>query len=196
MSRCDFYFFLTFWIGRDCRIITTIFLYFVVRLPKDGNNAITSAYTLNSNYPPESAVDGVYLTASLGDNKLCFETRTPNKAPWFQIEYHQTVLVHSIELYNRDDCCGERINNASVFIVKDGVRQYCGRTDADMSSRRYIKIICPQSLEGNIIRVERPPQNSVAICEIDINGAFILVRFVKHIYLSRRKFYEANYGAI
>ena len=103
------------------------------------------------------------------------------ESAWWQIEYDHPVLVHSVDLYNRvEDCCGERLSNVNIYVFKDGVdgtRQYCGTTDANMKSKRYIKITCPQALEGNIIRVVSPPGGLITLCEVDINGAYIQVRY-------------------
>jgi len=44
-----------------------------------------------------------------------------------------------------------------------------------MSTKRYIKIICPEPLEGDIIRVETPLGGMLTLCEVDIIGAFIQV---------------------
>ena len=140
-------------------------------------------------YPPEKAVDGVYLS-SLSIRK-CQHTDVPatNESAWWQIEYDHPVLVHSIDLYNRvDDCCGERLNNANIYVFEDGVegtRQYCGTTDEDMSNKRYIKIICPEALVGNVVRVESPPGTVVTLCEVDIYGALFIQVSVRLYSLSR-----------
>jgi len=149
-----------------------------VRLPKDANSAITSHYPPRA-YSPEKAVDGLYITSLHVRKCQHTDQALPNERAWWHIEYKHSVLVHSIEIYNRvDDCCGERLNNANIYVFKNGinsVRQYCGKTDADMSTKRYIKIICPEPLEGDIIRVETPLGGMLTLCEVDIIGAFIQV---------------------
>lgn len=150
-----------------------------MRLPKDSSNAKTSHHPTFGEgdiYPSKSAIDGVYISSlSL---KICQSTNwaASNETAWWQIEYKNTVLVHSVELYNRvDDCCGERLSNTTVFVFKngvDGTRQYCGKTDGNTATKRYIKIICPEPLEGNLIRVESPLGKMITLCEVDIYGAF------------------------
>ena len=36
--------------------------------------------------------------------------------PWLAIDYGTSVTVHRVEIFNRQDCCGERTRNVDVRI--------------------------------------------------------------------------------
>ena len=38
------------------------------------------------------------------------------RSPWLAIDYGTPVIVHRVEIFNRDDCCGGRTKNVEVWI--------------------------------------------------------------------------------
>ena len=41
------------------------------------------------------------------------------RSPWLAIDYGTTVLVKRVEIFNREDCCGERTKNVDVRISNE-----------------------------------------------------------------------------
>ena len=40
-------------------------------------------------------------------------------SPWLAIDYGTTVLVKRVEIFNRDDCCGDRTKNVDVRVADE-----------------------------------------------------------------------------
>ena len=43
----------------------------------------------------------------------------PEPSPWLAIDYGTTVLVKRVEIFNRDDCCGDRTKNVDVRVADE-----------------------------------------------------------------------------
>ena len=41
------------------------------------------------------------------------------QSPWLAIDYGTTVLVKRVEIFNREDCCGDRTKNVDVRISNE-----------------------------------------------------------------------------
>ena len=39
------------------------------------------------------------------------------RSPWLAIDYGTPVIVHRVEIFNRDDCCGDRTKNVDVRVA-------------------------------------------------------------------------------
>ena len=69
------------------------------------------------------------------------------------------------------DCCSERLNNADVFIYDGESKKLCGNTEV-MYKKAYKKIICPEILSGNSLKIE--VNDALSLCEVDVFGGFSL----------------------
>lgn len=70
-------------------------------------------------------------------------------SPWWQVDLGSSQYVGAVELYNRTDCCSERLNNFSLLVSDDGSNWqswgYPGKVGARVSfgvnrSARYVKV--------------------------------------------------------
>ena len=50
---------------------------------------------------------------------MCHDDDPYERAPWLAIDYGTSVLVKRVEIYNREDCCGERTKNVEVRISNE-----------------------------------------------------------------------------
>lgn len=62
---------------------------------------------------------------------------------WWQFTFEREVLIEKVEIYNRIDCCGFRINNALVELYGEYesssiVSQICGRVDSNTEAIRMV----------------------------------------------------------
>ena len=77
-----------------------------------------------------------------------------------------------VTLFNRMDCCSERLNNAEVYVMDSPTgmnKQKCGKVDS-ARGRAKIDIPCiPGVLYGRYVRVEIP-SGILTLCEVQVWG--------------------------
>jgi len=77
------------------------------------------AASLSSNYSTwqyqaDKCIDGnIDGVSGIGGN-MCQSKE--ERSPWLAIDYGTPVIVHRVEIFNRDDCCGGRTKNVEVWI--------------------------------------------------------------------------------
>ena len=75
---------------------------------------------MSSTHSPRTAdrcIDGDTETDAYHGGNMCHTQDEP--FPWLAIDYGTTVTVKRVEIYNRDDCCGDRTKNVDVRISND-----------------------------------------------------------------------------
>jgi hypothetical protein len=72
--------------------------------------ATSQSSTLNSNYPSSNAVDG---------NFQSFTHTGPQQGAgqWWQVDLGNNYEINQIQIYNRRDCCPERLNSSKVELL-------------------------------------------------------------------------------
>ena len=76
-----------------------------------------------------------------------------------------------VVLYNRGDCCSERLSNAQVTIgnTPNGKgNAVCGNAGVSTGKER-IEVICAKKLEGRYVTVT-VPNNILTLCEVEVMG--------------------------
>ena len=75
-------------------------------------------------------------------------------------------------LFNRRDCCGERLNNFMITVGSNssGVNNtVCVADGGDVSNRKEIVSNCLPRLEGQYVHVKLKGQNrTLTLCEIEV----------------------------
>ncbi|MGB1127429.1 MAG: discoidin domain-containing protein [Opitutales bacterium] len=69
---------------------------------------------------PERAVDGNTDGNFANGSVTC--TQEPSANPWWEVDLGRTVDVETIQVFNRSDCCGDRLNGFTLKIL-NGKRQ-------------------------------------------------------------------------
>lgn len=106
------------------------------------------------------AVDGVTST-TYGDGS-CTHT-TEEVSPWWRVDLWDTTPVETVTIYNRGDCCGDRLN---AFVVKVGIiddvdrNSQCGSTQS-VGSGSSIQVNCG-GIWGQYVFVTIPTTVSLA----------------------------------
>lgn len=84
------------------------------------------------------AVDGT--TNSDWSAASCTHTQTES-SPWWRVDLEQTIAVGEVTVYNRGDCCGDRL---SEFEVRVGASDsFASGTSCGTASRSiHLAIVC------------------------------------------------------
>ncbi|MBN1852799.1 MAG: discoidin domain-containing protein [Pirellulales bacterium] len=92
--------------------------YFPGVLVRDNNLALGQPVTQSTTAyggVPERAVDG--NTDGIWGNNSVTHTAGTEENPWWQVDLGGMSLIDGISIYNRDDCCGDRLSDIVVDIL-------------------------------------------------------------------------------
>jgi len=100
--------------------------------------------------------DGTYAAGS------CTHTENQVNA-WWTVDLQATYTVDKVVVYNRVDCCSDRLRNTDVSI--DG--QLCGTISQEATVNT---IDCGNKL-GRIVKVALKGSNFLTLCEVEVWGS-------------------------
>ncbi|XP_057307272.1 uncharacterized protein LOC130645326 isoform X2 [Hydractinia symbiolongicarpus] len=133
------------------------------------NATATASSQLLKVYPAGRAIDGITTNNLL--EKSCMHT-AKDKKPWLRIDLGTLRLVEKVVIYNRADCCSERLNNMLIIVGNnaDGTGNHiCGGRDS-MEDVKKTTISCCQTLIGRYVHVTIPGPQFLHVCEVEVLG--------------------------
>ena len=71
----------------------------------------------DSSRTADRCIDGDTETDAYHGGNMCHTQDEP--FPWLAIDYGTSVAVKRVEIFNRDDCCGDRTKNVDVRISNE-----------------------------------------------------------------------------
>jgi len=90
---------------------------------------------------------------------------------WWKVYLLVNAKIDTIKIYNRMDCCQERINGAQVFVGDGRQHTLCG-TVAYVSGQSVYEFSC-YGMEGDSVKVEQN-NNYLTLCEVQVYGTSTL----------------------
>ncbi|XP_072032978.1 uncharacterized protein [Amphiura filiformis] len=115
--------------------------------------------------PSSNAVDG--RTKGNYGAKSCSHTKNDKKA-WWKVDMGGNKCVGKVDIFNRVDCCKERLRGAVVRVGNNkdhNKNAKCGIvTDAMIKAKQKISINC--DLRGKYISIALERQDYLQICEV------------------------------
>merc|ERR1712142_231481 len=149
----------------------------VVDLAKSAQISTSSTYSIGNKYSLKTLVDGCIGTklTSKNVNTCCFHTKK-SASEWVDFRFAKPKFVRGVVIYNRVDCCKERLFPLEVLVrdEKNKLRKCQGKSfkvgDPEIPSvnTNPIRIDCGAMLGTSVaIRVKNQMLN---ICEVKIFG--------------------------
>ena len=141
-----------------------------------GNDGLQPCPTTQiSNYDaprvPSKAVDGNTNTEWLAES--CAATGSANN-PWWSVDMERTRSVGSVKIWNRGDCCSDRLQGFEVWIGDDAssysanLRCSTGGT-APLTSPYEVRVDCIGT--GRYLFVALPGNDKMlTLCEVEVYG--------------------------
>ena len=132
--------------------------------------------TFTADYPASRAVDGNtdgnYLSKSI--NHTNSEVN-----PWWQVDLGSATTINSITLWNRTDCCSNRLTNFFVFVANyDMTGKGFGDLVVDNTVWRYslgttapTTLNIPVNTTGRYVRVQLAGTNNLHLAEVQVFGS-------------------------
>ncbi|XP_033101528.1 pentraxin fusion protein-like, partial [Anneissia japonica] len=94
---------------------------------------------------------------------------------WWMVDLGNTYSIQYVRIYNRADCCRERLNGATIRVGDDAAgmltNTQCGEAIADAETRAgsVIDRQCDPALDGRYVSVSLP-NNYLTLCEVEVWG--------------------------
>jgi cytochrome c peroxidase len=132
--------------------------------------------TFSADYPASRAVDGNtdgnHLSKSI--NHTNYEVNA-----WWQVDLGSATTINTITLWNRTDCCSDRLSNFFVFVANyDMTGKGFGDLVVDNTVWRYslgttapTTLNIPVNSTGRYVRVQLAGTNSLHLAEVQVFGA-------------------------
>ena len=134
----------------------------------EGKPAIQSS-NYHEDGQAELAVDGISNSTGIYQT-VC--SQTSNNAPaWWQVDLQNVAVLFEMEIYNRLNCCSERLTDATISTkvkVNDGWK-LCYRLP-DMTNVEMKAFSCNKLTSARFIQVQK--ETYLAICEFKVFGTF------------------------
>ena len=123
----------------------------------------SSSPLYSSHTTPENGIDrntGTHL-----QKVACIHSEGTMPPYWWMVEFKEDVEVHKVHVYNRMDCCSERLINTEVIV--DGPT-LCGQFP-DSTGKEELTLECSSIVKTRTLRFENNNQ-IIQFCEVFIIG--------------------------
>ena len=128
--------------------------------PTKQSGDFSSAFGLSKN-----AVDG--NTDGNWDGRSVTHTRY-GKYPWWEVDLQDDFSIHFVKVYNRKDCCGDRLNNFNLIITNGGEETF--RYSHQGAAQLVTTIDVPADVRGDKVKVQLPGIGFLSLAEVEVFG--------------------------
>ncbi|XP_078665811.1 uncharacterized protein LOC144908150 [Branchiostoma floridae x Branchiostoma belcheri] len=118
----------------------------------------------------ELAVDG--NTDGTFNAGSCTHTNYQSN-PWWRVDLGSSQAIGSVVVFNRQDCCQERLNNFRVHVGDSPTvtsNPQCGGNHAVASGQMKITVDC-NGQRGRYVGISIPTSSYLTLCEVQVFGA-------------------------
>jgi len=143
------------------------------------NLALGRATFQSSTYPggdSSLAVNGNYDSAY--DDGSCTHTDTQEGNPWWAVDLGASYEVTTIFIYNREDCCSDRIAGVTMVVSDQALApgddistltsNLCAADDGAMGTSAWIDFECAAGATGRYVYLYLPTDEFLTICEVSV----------------------------
>ncbi|XP_064643968.1 uncharacterized protein LOC135497905 [Lineus longissimus] len=132
----------------------------------------------------DGALNGVPYLMKNETLASCTQTLLEDN-PWLMIElpsvYSKTIITN-IHIYNREDCCGDRLSNFEVRIGNSPNLNWnpvCKYHASSVPGGKYgmINIKCDSPLSGQYISIQRRQRGILTVCEVNVFQDIVVPQF-------------------
>ncbi|CAG2214421.1 PLG [Mytilus edulis] len=118
--------------------------------------------TYSSRHAASKAVDGVENTVTA--------TKKPNN-PYWSVDLGKTVKVKQINIINRKDCCGKRLQNIAVTVgVNLHKMKHCSNFKGPGKNGQFIVLTCKTPISGRYVKILRSGKGFLSLAEVQVIG--------------------------
>ena len=128
---------------------------------------LVSQSSTASNGVAVRAVDG--NTDTTFSKNSCTATKQ-EESPWWSVDLDRTMEVKSVTVYNRGDCCGDRLNGFEVKVgdsSNDWAKNAACGGQHSISQGESVSVDC-EGKKGRFVSVVVPRKTTLHLCEVRI----------------------------
>lgn len=124
---------------------------------------------------PDRAVDG-NREGNYGAGSVSHTNNSPQE--WWEVDLGGRKQISMVKIFNRTDCCSERLSNFYVLVSSRPIRS--GNLQAALNDpsvwsyhhadRAGREISIPVSAEGRYVRIQLAGQNWLSLAEVEVLG--------------------------
>ena len=106
-----------------------------------------------------------------GDISTFSHTHPDDTKPWWLVEFDAVMEFHHIKIYNRDNCCRERLNDFSIYYGDSlDLHQTCV-SHQNMSMILSKSFTCRECIvTGKYLKLKLHNNNTLHLGEVEIYG--------------------------
>ena len=113
------------------------------------------------------AVDG-NINGNYFSGSVTHTTESTN--PWWYVDLRAFYTIHEIKVYNRIDCCRERLHNFILYIMRNDIEVWKYNHSKDIVD---INIIEVPAILGDEVKVSLPGNNRIlSLAEVQVIGEY------------------------
>jgi hypothetical protein len=109
---------------------------------------------------PSRAIDG-NTNQGYGAG-TCTHTSTAGH-PWWKLTLPKTYMINKVQVWNRVDCCRERLHGVRVSVA--------GRQCGTLSSSTAVQTVNCHNQKSNYVLIQQYRSNYLTLCEVKVYGA-------------------------
>ncbi|XP_076112654.1 uncharacterized protein LOC143080614 [Mytilus galloprovincialis] len=118
--------------------------------------------TASSKFSANKAVDGVENTFT--------HTKNQNN-PYWSVDLGKTVSVKQINIINRKDCCGKRLQNIAVTVGQNLRKmEHCSNFKGPGKNGQVIVLTCKTPISGRYVKILRSGKGYLSLAEVQVIG--------------------------
>jgi len=158
-------------------------------LGKHATQSSTYQYTTIAGNAVDGNTNGKILNNSTTHTKY-------EQGAWWQVDLSGARNINQIIIYNRTDCCADRLSNYRVSISNKAdfsTHTYQQDFHATPNPKKTIKLDAPGK-QGRYVRIQLLDKNYLSLAEVQVMGVDLL-RFAKVDYSSAQNDFGGFYNA-
>jgi hyaluronoglucosaminidase len=132
---------------------------------------------------PERAVDG-NTNGNWGAGSVTHTAEDGSPEPWWQADLEEEVPIHSVHLWNRTDCCSERLSDSYVLISSE---PFTSDSLAETLAQPGVTAFHEPSTAGT--------PTSIFADHLDLTGRYVRVQLVGNAPLSLAEVEVLSHGS-
>ena len=131
-----------------------------------------TASSSDPGFGPEHAIDGRVANAREDPKGKIFNSKL-EMYPWLVVKLPSIVSLKGVQIYNRADCCGDRLRNIEVHAGKSKVSSHthnalCGTFKGPGSTGSVHTIYCSTPIQANVVTLKSLGLSYLQINEVEI----------------------------
>ena len=131
-----------------------------------------------------SILDGGYASRAIDGNtnanysSYSVTHTAPEASPWWEVQFPDKIFIFGVVVYNRGDCCGDRILNF-VLTVFDGNEVTYDSSESDPDKSKTYQAVytfhstSPRGVKGDRVRIRLPAGQGnrvLSLTEVEVHA--------------------------